>query len=109
MHCNPRFREKIVHSSKSHGYGLVFDILSFDDSENSEMAIRALEMACRKTGYLPREIVTDNSSAYRKAEYQKIQGAGTIKHKGKELTYSQASKLLLDPNRALRKEIFLKV
>lgn len=45
---------------------------SYDESENSEMAIRALEMACRKTNYLPREVITDNSSAYRKDEYLNI-------------------------------------
>lgn len=45
---------------------------SFDDCENTEMVIAALEQACRTKNYLPTEIISDNSPAYRAKEYLHI-------------------------------------
>ncbi|KAB2869471.1 MAG: transposase [Bacteroidales bacterium] len=45
---------------------------SSDDSENSIMAIQAFKNACDNTKYLPTEIVSDNSPAYRTQEYVRI-------------------------------------
>ena len=42
---------------------------SYDDGENTEMAIVAFEMACRAKKYLPTEINSDNSPAYRAKDY----------------------------------------
>jgi len=42
---------------------------SYDDGENTEMAIEAFEMACRAKKYLPTEITTDNSPAYKAKDY----------------------------------------
>jgi transposase InsO family protein len=43
---------------------------STDISENSWMILKALEMATRNTGYLPAEILSDNSSAFHKKEFK---------------------------------------
>lgn len=45
---------------------------SYDDGENTEMAINAFEQACRSKNYLPTEIITDNSPAYRSKEYSSM-------------------------------------
>ncbi len=45
---------------------------SYDDSENSDMAIRAFQDACNKTNHLPTEIIADNSTAYKSKEYRRI-------------------------------------
>jgi len=50
-----------------------------------------------------------NKDEVLKSKYQEIQGKTTINHIGRELTLSQSSKLLLDPNRKLRKEVYLKI
>ena len=38
---------------------------SCDDSENSMMALKALERSCKLTNYLPTEIILDNSKAFK--------------------------------------------
>ena len=45
---------------------------SNDDSENHVMVIDAFEKACLTTGYLPREIIADDSPAYRAKEFTQI-------------------------------------
>ena len=45
---------------------------SYADSENTKMAMEAFENACRTMQYLPTEIISDNSPAYRASDYQKM-------------------------------------
>ena len=45
---------------------------SYDDSENYVMATRALEMACTCKCFLPKEIISDRSSAYKANEFARI-------------------------------------
>jgi transposase InsO family protein len=54
------------------GYSKKIMGYSYDDSENSTMVIEAFEKAARNTQYLPTEIVTDNSTAYRSKEFIRI-------------------------------------
>ena len=51
---------------------------SIDNSENSTMVFFAMEGACRKTNYLPSEIISDNSPAYKSCELEKIQAIAKI-------------------------------
>jgi hypothetical protein len=46
---------------------------SWDDSENSIMVKRAIEMSCESLTYLPKEIITDNSPALRSEDMVQIQ------------------------------------
>lgn len=45
---------------------------SYDDGENTEMVTDAFESACRLKNYLPTEIISDNSPAYRTKEYSRM-------------------------------------
>ncbi len=45
---------------------------SSDVSENTEMAIEAVKMACCKTSILPRELVQDRSPAHRSLKYERL-------------------------------------
>lgn len=51
---------------------------SSSESENTEMAIRALKMACTNTKYLPREIIQDRSPAHRSEKYERIIAQGKL-------------------------------
>lgn len=51
------------------GYSKKIVGYSYDDGENTKMAIEAFEQACRNTMYLPTEIISDNSPAYGVKEY----------------------------------------
>lgn len=46
---------------------------SYDSSENKTMIKRALEMACKETKYLPKEIASDNSSSLKSTEMASFQ------------------------------------
>jgi len=52
-----------VHSKKIIGWSL-------DTSENVIMILQAVEMACMVEGYLPGEIKSDNSSSFKKKEWE---------------------------------------
>lgn len=45
---------------------------SCDESENHQMVKEAFKMACKNTGFLPREIISDGSSAYKAKEFSRI-------------------------------------
>ncbi|MDP4210469.1 MAG: Mu transposase C-terminal domain-containing protein [Bacteroidota bacterium] len=51
---------------------------SYDDSENSVMVKKALEMSCESLLYLPREIISDNSPAFKSADMERIQASFKI-------------------------------
>lgn len=45
---------------------------SYDDGENTKMATEAFENACKLKQYLPTEIISDNSPAYRARDYTRM-------------------------------------
>jgi transposase InsO family protein len=51
---------------------------SSDDSENGCMVKKALEMACKKSYSLPREIISDNSSAFKSDDLIKFKGRSKL-------------------------------
>jgi transposase InsO family protein len=51
---------------------------SYDTSENAYMVKKALEIACLKTKYLPIEIISDNSPAFKSEELVRFQANAKI-------------------------------
>jgi len=78
-----QFAYKINNGKSRYGFLIYFIVMeawdrkiigySYDDSENSIMVKKAIEMSCEPLAYLPREIITDNSPAFKSEDMVKIQ------------------------------------
>lgn len=45
---------------------------SSGESENTEITLQAIKMACESTGYLPRELISDNSKVFESKVFERI-------------------------------------